>query len=251
MHEASLHTRNSFITLTYAPEHLPKNGTLVKEDFKLFMKRFRKKIAPEKVRYYMCGEYGEKNGRPHYHAILFGYQFPDLEKLKQKGDTIYYTSVMLAKLWGKGHVVIGNVTFDSAAYVARYCMKKITGKKAEEINPETGLRHYERLNDEGEIVEIEPEYANQSRRPGIAMEWFKKYGGDLYPKDYVTFKGQKFKPPSYYDTKMEEIDEALMESIKKDRVKEAKKRAKEITPAQQQASEKIIQSKLSIKRRVL
>lgn len=249
VHEASLHPANSFITLTYNKENLPKNASLDKRDFQLFMKKLRRKISPQKVRYYMCGEYGEKNGRPHYHAILFGYQFPDLKLWKVQGGNKYYLSQMLSDIWGKGHVVIGEVTFDSAAYVARYTMKKVRGKALDEVNEKTGLKPYQRINENGEIVEIEPEYSNPSRNPGIASEWFKKYSGDLYPKDFITYKGQKFKPPAYYDKLMEEMDEDLMEVIKSQRKKAAEERKSEQQRERLVAREKVTTAKLNLKSR--
>ena len=79
IHEASLHLNNIFVTLTYNNENLPKHNTLVKEHFQLFMKRLRKhKKATKhnKIRYFHCGEYGEKNSlRPHYHAIIYNCKF--------------------------------------------------------------------------------------------------------------------------------------------------------------------------------
>uniref|UniRef100_UPI0040482461 rolling circle replication-associated protein n=1 Tax=Shewanella sp. TaxID=50422 RepID=UPI0040482461 len=130
VHEAQLHQDNCFITLTYNDDYLPENGTLVKRDFQLFMKRLRKKY-PHAVRYYQCGEYGSKTHRPHYHACLFGHDFKD-KTLWQKGSdgTPLYISSSLQDLWSSdGHSIgfstIGTVTFQSAAYVARYIMKKI------------------------------------------------------------------------------------------------------------------------------
>ena len=90
MHEASLYKRNCFITLTYSNEYLPPNMSLVKSDFQKFMKRLRKRCGSS-VRYYYCGEYGENFGRPHYHAILFGFDFKDKVYWRQNtnGDRCY------------------------------------------------------------------------------------------------------------------------------------------------------------------
>merc|ERR1711906_76548 len=118
-HESSLYTNNIFITLTYDAEHLPEYGTLVKKDFQDFMKRLRKKYNKKKIRYYQCGEYGEKFGRPHYHAIIFNHTFPDMEKVPGKHKDLY-TPEILKKIWKKGHVSIGTVNFETAAYVANY-----------------------------------------------------------------------------------------------------------------------------------
>ena len=70
MHEAQLHERNSFVTLTYKGD-VPDEG-LRYRDFQLFMKRLRKYASGQQIRFYMCGEYGDEKGRPHFHACLFG-----------------------------------------------------------------------------------------------------------------------------------------------------------------------------------
>jgi hypothetical protein len=74
VHEASLHEKNCFITLTYSPENLPKDGSLDVSHFQKFMKRFRKRFGPG-IRFFHCGEYGESLSRPHYHACIFGFDF--------------------------------------------------------------------------------------------------------------------------------------------------------------------------------
>lgn len=185
-HEASLHEHNCFITLTYNNENLPKDGSLHVDHFQLFMKRLRKKYG-KGVRYFHCGEYGEKFGRPHYHACIFNLDFHDKIHWKTHNGQKYYTSKTLDALWEhKGYCVIGDVTFQSAAYVARYITKKITGKYAE--------AHYQGRK---------PEYTTMSRRPGIAKHWLAKYASDVYPGDFVVMNDQKMKPPKYYDTQYE------------------------------------------------
>jgi hypothetical protein len=216
VHEASMHSDNCFITLTYNPENLPPDGGLIKKDFQNFMKRLRKHIAPKKVRYYHCGEYGDTNNRPHYHAILFGYNFDDWVYLfdSPSGSPIY-TSPTLERIWKYGFVTIGEVTFESAAYCARYVVKKIKGKKADEVDKETGLKPYERINSyTGEISEVLPEYSSMSRRPGIGYNWISTYRSDCYPKDFTTIRGARMKPPKYYDRYLESIDPEMYDDIK-------------------------------------
>ena len=211
LHESSLHPNNIFITLTYDNEHLPEYGTLVKKHFQDFMKRLRKKYNKKKIRYYQCGEYGENFGRPNYHAIIFNHIFPDMEKVRGKHKDLY-TSETLKKIWGKGHVSIGTVNFETAAYVANYVQKKINGKNKQE--------HYELVDyDTGEIVERQQEYATMSRRPGIAGDWLAKYQDDVYPSDFITINGKKMKPPKAYDRQYELLYPEIMADIKKDRRK--------------------------------
>lgn len=223
VHEASLHDDNCFITLTYDDNHLPKNRSINKRDMQLFWKKLRKEIHPKKLRYYMCAEYGDTTGRPHYHACVFGYDFPDKTLWKIQNEQRLYTSEKLNQIWGMGYVVIGNVTFESAAYVARYIMKKITGKQAEE--------HYTRIDDNGEVHNLMPEYTAMSRRPGIARNWFEQFKNDVYVNgnDNVVLRGREMKPPKYYDGLYEITNPLQMEDIKHNRAENAKKHLDETT----------------------
>lgn len=195
VHEASLHEDNCFITLTYAEEHLPEGGSLQKEDFQKFMKRLRKSVDFP-VRYFQCGEYGEEYFRPHYHACLFGFDFKDKVLWKVVNDQQYFVSLELQRLWPFGHSTIGAVTFESAAYVARYITKKITGPGKESA--------YEYCDENtGQVFDRVPEYVTMSRRPGIAAGWFEKFKSDVYPDDFVVMRGRKFRPPKFYKEKFE------------------------------------------------
>lgn len=208
MHEAQLYDSNSFLTLTYSDEFLPADGGLVKKHFQDFMKRVRRRIdygnvaglntdPNKKVRYFHCGEYGEEFNRPHYHACMFNLDFTDKEVIKSHRGVHYYRSSTLEELWPHGHSMVGELTFESAAYVARYVVKKITGERAD--------WYYNEIDqDTGEILrELEPEYATMSRRPGIGKEWFDKFKGDVFPGDFVVMRGHKMKPPKFYLTQLE------------------------------------------------
>jgi hypothetical protein len=209
MHESDLYNFNSFITLTYDEENLPLDGSLRKSHFQKFMKRLRERVSrnPEKyltdptkpLRFYMCGEYGDINGRPHYHAIIFNLDFNDKELIHDNGqDNQLFSSDSLSTIWTHGLCSVGNVTFESAAYVARYIMKKVTGDLADD--------HYSRVDPyTGEYFKILPEYTDMSRRPGIGKDWYDQFKGDL-KKDFITHKGVKMKPPKYYDRLYEEED---------------------------------------------
>lgn len=116
VHESKLYTYNSFITLTYNNESLPANGSLDKTHYQKFMKRFRKQHPKKTIRFYMCGEYGDQTLRPHYHAIIFNHHFDDRKHHNTiKGNKLYKSDI-LQETWGKGHCLIGDVTFESAAY---------------------------------------------------------------------------------------------------------------------------------------
>jgi hypothetical protein len=214
MHEADMHENNCFITLTYQNDKLPKNGTLVKEHFQKFMKRLRKKYG-KGIRYYACGEYGEKYSRPHYHACIFGLDFQDKVLFSMENGIPLFISQELQDLWtdpedGKpyGFCTIGEVNFETAAYVARYCMKKRKGKNWEE--------HYELYCDleTGEIVSREPEFPLMSRRPGIGRPWMDKFGKEVYPSDEVIVNSRPCKPPRYYDNVCEQENPEIMDDVK-------------------------------------
>jgi hypothetical protein len=243
MHEVQT-TENQtacFITLTYDDRNLPNDHSLNKKHFQNFLKRFRKAIHPQKIRYFMCGEYGDDTWRPHYHAIIFGYDFTTGIKYKnnwyERRQQIqqsevgnpYYISKFLTALWGKSKndPIIANCTWETAAYVARYCTKKYNSKggydkQGNYIN--TTEEHYTRnildYNEfTGEIYEffetkLEPEYATMSRRPGIGYEWYQKYKSDCYPSNYLIQDGRKTPIPKYYDKLLELENEIEYKAIK-------------------------------------
>lgn len=226
VHEASLHDQNCFLTLTYAPEHMPEGGTLVKSDFQLFMKRFRKYISPIKIRMYYCGEYGEKRGRPHYHALIFGYDFPDKVLVRdfrrKRNAPPIYDSAILAKLWGKGKVAIGDVSYQSAGYVARYCLKKQTGKNSLDL--------YRKIDENGNVIQLLPEYSQASNRDGIGAKWYAKYASDCFPSDYLIHEAKKCRVPRYYERLFEIDHPDELAEIKSRRVLASAKHAKDCTP---------------------
>lgn len=101
-----------FLTITYSDEHLPKNHSINKRDMQLFMKSLRKKVN-DKLKYYLCGEYGEQTLRPHYHMILFNY--PGSKEKVQ---------IDVMETWNKGFVHIGDVTSKSIKYTLKYMLKQ-------------------------------------------------------------------------------------------------------------------------------
>lgn len=186
VHEASLYSSNCFITLTLDNLHLLPNGSLDLKLFQDFMKRLRFRFGSG-IRFFHCGEYGEQFGRPHYHACLFNFDFPDKAPWRETHDGHkVWKSKALSELWPHGLSEIGSVTFESAAYVARYITKKVTGQKA--------YSHYSGRK---------PEYVTMSRRPGIGKGWFDKFSSDVFPSDQVALRGRLMRPPKYYDRQFE------------------------------------------------
>lgn len=214
MNEAQFHEFKCFVTLTYNNEHMPHGGSLLKSDFQKFMKRLRKKYTGMTIRYYMCGEYGDNLGRPHYHALLYGIDFPDKKRHSGTDEKTLYVSETLDKIWGLGFCTIGALTHQSAAYVARYVMKKITGERANE--------HYRYvIPSTGEIIWRLSEYNDMSRRPGIGSTFFKQFKSDLYPSDFTIVKGKKTPVPKYYDRQLEKENPNLLAQIKSKRIRKA------------------------------
>jgi hypothetical protein len=237
-HEASQHPLKCFITLTYDDQHIPEGNTLVPEDLQKFLKRLRKHHPGLKIRYFACGEYGETTLRPHYHALLFGIDFPDkiLYKKETPKSAALYRSDTLTRIWGKGFASIGAITFDSAAYVARYTVKKINGAMAES--------HYQ-----GRI----PEFGRMSLKPGIGTNWIERFQSDTYPSDTVISKGHEAKPPRHYDRFLQRTDPALLETVKRERVLRSlspKQRANS-TPDRLAVREEVTRAKIKLKARTL
>jgi len=221
VHEAQLYDDNCFITLTYRNEDLPWDGSLDVKHFQDFMKRLRRHFETQEIRFFHCGEYGEKNLRPHYHACLFNIKFEDQTLFKQSNGNDIFTSNTLTKLWPFGFSTIGNVTWQSAGYCARYIMKKLNGNAANEPG-EDGTTHYENLDKEtGEIIQLKKEYTTMSRRPGLGYGWFQLYKNDLYPHDFVVMDGKKHPIPRYYDILMGRENPQLIEELKEKRAKYA------------------------------
>lgn len=196
VHEASMYEDNCFITLTYDDDHLPENGSLCLRDWQLFMKRLRKQYGSG-IRYFHCGEYGESFARPHYHALLFNHDFKDKKYFSERNGNRTYTSDELSSLWDKGFSTVAGVSFESAGYVARYSLKKVTGKRADEF-----------------YGPMAPEYATMSRRPGIGKKWFDTYRGDVYPVDRVVINGTNSRPPRFYDNLLSKVDPSTLALLK-------------------------------------
>lgn len=228
VNEAQLHQANAFITLTFDETNLCREKTLIKSDFQKFMKRLRISV-PEKIRYFHCGEYGEQLNRPHHHAIIFGYDFPDKILYTERNGIPLYISKTLGNLWPFGFSSIGEVNFETAAYVARYTLKKKTGEQAAD--------HYgDRL----------PPYNTMSLKPGIGADWLTRFESDVYPSDEVMIRRDvKCKPPKYYDDIYDGQHPEQMVMIKKRRYAAARKRAADNTPERLEARElcKQIQTK--------
>lgn len=208
------------------------------------MKRLRKHYGT-KIRYFHCGEYGDDERRPHYHAIIFNHDFSD-KLYKQQSNTGHrlYTSDTLNMIWGLGFCLIGDVTFDSAAYVARYITKKVTG---DDSNDHYLAYHHST----GDALQLSPEYTTMSRRPGIGKNWLDKYTSDIYNADFVVINGRKMRAPKFYDTQFELSNPAEMLKLKGKRKKTGLKHADNNTLRRLQTRERVKKSQIEFLERSL
>jgi len=185
IHEAQMHENNCFVTLTYSDESL-KSPKLIYKDFQDFMKRLRK-TQDSPIGVFVTGEYGERTKRPHWHAILFGYQPRDsvLKYTSVRGDRVF-DSPTLTKLWGHGIAEYGSVTFESAGYCARYAAKKLVHGR----------------DDEHEFHPI----SKKSNKHAIGKKWLEKYWPDVFNVGHVVLpEGRGTCPiPRYYEKWLKE-----------------------------------------------
>jgi len=200
-HESLMHEDNCWVTFTVDDDYLEMvfpGGSLRYEPFQKFLHDFRQLIYPKLIRYYMCGEYGDQLGRPHYHAIIFGW-YPDDKIVYKPG---FYLSPTLQKAWPYGQAMIRDYDLSCADYVAGYVLKKVNGRLSKS--------HYGGRS---------PEFARMSLKPGLGEAFLRKYHRDIYRKDQVVLPGRKPQPvPRYYDKKFSEWSPATMQRLKDERM---------------------------------
>ncbi len=236
VHESYLHLDkqgNCFVTLTYRDPsectgqelkdgyYIPADYSLRPDDVSKFIRRLRKseaKLAKKqkrpinKIRYFYCGEYGDENQRPHYHVCFFNHSFEDQEIWKDEEGFYTYTSPTLEKLWPFGFSTVQALNFETAAYTARYAIKKITGEKA--------VEHYLRCDEYGVAFWLLPEYIRMStgrgKPSGIGAGFYEKFKDDIFPSDEVPVPGKGIirKVPRYYQNILETNDPNVLVHIK-------------------------------------
>ena len=243
VHEASLYDENCFVTLTYRDEDLPSDGSLNLVHFQDFMKRLRRFFSDRKIRFYHCGEYGDESGRPHYHVLLFNLDFPDKVFWSERNGNRYYRSAILEERWRRGMCIIGDVTFESAGYVARYVLKKITGDLAQD--------HYLRCDEHGEAFWLVPEYTTMSRRPGIGRGWYDLFSSEVFPSDDVVLNGALMRPPRFYADIFKEAEPEAFEVVKRKRIEFALEHSDDNTSARLRVREVVKRAQVGLLKRGL
>lgn len=230
--ELKYHDSAYFVTLTYSDEWLNRddqigktrrfyasdeNGSasvslsLYKKDLQDFFKRLRYEFPDDKIRYFACGEYGDKSKRPHYHAIIYGLHLNDLKYYKLSNlNEIYYNSEKLNSIWKRGYVVVGSVSWQSCAYVARYVTKKAKGVTADS---------YATFN-------MDPEFVVMSRRPGIGYGYLEEHKEDFlrFGETFLSDVDRSIRcmTPRYFKQKLDLTDADRMEIIRNRQIKKAK-----------------------------
>lgn len=242
VHEAQMHSSSCFVTLTYNDANVPYDMSLNYDHYQLFMRKLRKVVGV--VRFFMCGEYGEINSRPHYHACLFGLDFPDKYSWRvTDAGSESFRSPILEQIWTRGDCEIGEVNFESAAYIARYIVKKVTGDAAAE--------HYQSVDVRtGEIYNRVPEFCQMSRRPGIGATWFERYHREVFPRDRVVINGREASPPRYYKKLLDKMANFVSDDVDHRRaVKIAAMDPNESSEARLAVREAVTKARLNFKRR--
>lgn len=204
-HEASLYDLNCFVTLTYDDEHVPADGSLRYPDVQGFLKRLRARSPGDHpgpdgrfpIRFFCAGEYGSQTERPHYHLLLFNFDFSDRKPVGK----YLYESETLADLWPHGLSSVGSVTPASASYVAQYCVKKLLPPAEGDVPSFYGrwLAYGGRAR----------EFVQMSRRPGLGSWWYQQFGSDVLPRDFVVdSSGKKHRVPRFYQERFRSGDES-------------------------------------------
>lgn len=239
MHEASLYEENCFVTLTYEDGFVPRLDSKWYVDFQLFMKRLRRRFSGRRVRFFACAEYGGDNGRPHFHVCLFNLNFSEDRKFWRKSDGGYnvYRSLTLECLWPQGFAEIGELSTESAGYVARYSLKKVTGDLADDYYAQIDV-------DSGEVTWRTPECVHMSLRPGIGADWFDRFHGDIYPHDRVVVRGVESRPPRYYDARLKKLNPDLLESLRESREVRAREKYPDNTDARLLVKEQVTRARV-------
>lgn len=265
MHEADCWDDNCFLTLTFDEQNLPYDGSIRVSHIQKFMKKLRKRYVPKNpykkgtpeylvfrrekaIRFFACGEYGEKTMRPHYHVLLFNHDFHDKELWRNNDDGRLWTSKSLDRLWPFGFSSLGRVSFHSAAYVARYAMKKVTGQKAAE--------HYAYTSKDGRTHQRRPEFLTMSRYPGIGRHWLEKFQHDVFPRDQIVVNGVLATPPRYYTAQLRTDSSngqlsSIASRVTGARKRKAKAHEADNTPERLAVREKVTTAKFNLKNREL
>lgn len=208
-HEATYYDHNIFLTLTYDDEQLPINEHLDPRALALFIKRLRKTRSTPRssittnrqypCRYFACGEYGESNGRPHYHLLLFNCELADKYRVGQD----LYSSDTLSTLWPHGLSKYGPATPGAANYIAHYTLNKRRTRRTHWFSDTDGYADHN-----GEWIPRPQPFLRISNRPALGTRWLHDYQTDLR-HGYLLENNHKHTIPRTYKRKLEDTNPQL------------------------------------------
>jgi len=239
-HETEMHDESAFLTLSFHEKYIDHDYSLRRETFTNFIKRYRKWAYPKKLRYFQCGEYGTKRGRPHHHCLIWGHQFEDFFESKYSDDQqkhMIHRSRKLEELWGMGQCWIGEANYETAGYIAKYCTKNQTASEIEK---------YSKLGRLGEFNTF-------STRPPIGIPWFRRYTSDCFPSDTCIINGFPHPVPKAYlrDYAKNHPEEAR--AVVRARIKSAsaftRRHPEECTPERDATKAEILRKKIDERKR--
>jgi hypothetical protein len=291
IHESAMYEHsggNAFVTLTYRDKadcsleqcekglYIPDDWSLHKDHFQKFMKRLRKAFPDNLIRFFAAGEYGRRckhgidlslvkcplcnTGRPHFHACLFNCNFTDLEPYESDGGIVRYTSKKLERIWGYGFVDVGELTYASANYTAKYILKKVRAVQSD--------HHYMTYDMDGEVTFISPEFVLMSRGKtcklhrgmpyqvncpncsrGLGRDWYERYKSDVYPSDEVPIPGAGVMKgvPRYYDNALREENPEMYECIKDTRKEFMREHADDYTDKRLLDKHKVAKARIKMR----
>lgn len=226
-HEYSQRKKGVFLTLTYNDENLPPNEHLVKNDLQKFFKRLRQylvrrlrnnlmdlpkysclsvssveKIAQKKLsgklKYFSCGEYGDKNGRPHYHAIILG--FSKYDKDFVQGVKTSWTKCSWSLL--NFDEVFGTVNYDSCRYVADYSFSKQSMKEYVKRGYYTERQGKDEFGNDKIFYDMVKQPPFQLISQGIGLTYINNYRDEILQREKITVHGAERNLPRYYRDKL-------------------------------------------------
>ena len=224
--ELPYHEHSYALTLTYDDDHLPMTylnadvsdrinpvtgevigdlqmvPTLHIKDVQDFFKRLlqyeKRELNVIGIRRFYCGEYGDLRKRPHYHALVFGLEIPDLVKTTEKSSNGFplYSSKIISKLWQYGLVRIQPGTIQTARYIAGYIYKKQVGLNSSVYSD----------------IGISAPFVHMSNDPGIGYRWLVDHP-HIYDYDEIHIRNNgvmvSTQPPKYYDHIFERLSSDL------------------------------------------
>jgi len=173
---SSLYIHNMFLTCTYDESLDGYHNDFVYKDIQDFKKRLRSYVwrnFGKRIEVFNVHEYG-KNGKKHWHLIVFNFNFEDREVHTWKDGRPLFKSGELSKLWDHGFSTIGDVSEASSLYQAQYMEKDFVN---------------------GNVTSSKKSHSKHS---GLGRPYFLKHYSQVLRLGYIPFSGRKLPVPRYF-----------------------------------------------------